>query len=47
VKGKEYICLEPWTGPRNALNTGEKLIYIEPDQSCSAVVEMVYSPLSV
>lgn len=47
VKGKEYVCLEPWTGPRNALNTGEKLTYIEPDRTCSAVVEMVYSPLSV
>ncbi|MBO1351200.1 MAG: aldose epimerase [Hormoscilla sp. GUM202] len=30
VKGKDFYCLEPWTGPRNALNTGENLITLEP-----------------
>ena len=30
IKGKDYYCLEPWTAPRNALNTGTDLIYIEP-----------------
>lgn len=33
VKGKDYYCLEPWTAPRNALNTGECLIYLDPGAS--------------
>lgn len=30
VKGKDFYCLEPWTAPRNALNTGENLLTVEP-----------------
>ena len=30
LKGKDYYCLEPWTGLRNALNTGDLLISLEP-----------------
>jgi galactose mutarotase-like enzyme len=33
VKGKPYYCLEPWTAGRNALNTGEKLLYLQPQTS--------------
>jgi galactose mutarotase-like enzyme len=43
VKGKDYVCLEPWSAPRNALNTGEKLTYLEPGNSCETVVEMAVS----
>lgn len=43
VKGKDYVCLEPWTAPRNSLNTGEKLTYLEPKSSYKAVVEMTVS----
>jgi galactose mutarotase-like enzyme len=43
VKGKEYVCLEPWSAPRNALNTGEQLNYLEPGQTKEAVVEMIVS----
>lgn len=45
VKGKDYVCLEPWSAPRNALNTGEKLTYLEPRSTYSAVVEMNCSNL--
>jgi len=38
VKGKDYYCLEPWTAPRNALNTGEHLIRLEPDATFETVV---------
>jgi galactose mutarotase-like enzyme len=38
VKGKDYYCLEPWTAPRNALNTGETLIQLEPGASLSTLV---------
>lgn len=43
VKGKEYVCLEPWSAPRNALNSGEQLTYIEPEATYEAVVEMAVS----
>ncbi|MGI0485970.1 aldose epimerase [Pantanalinema rosaneae CENA516] len=33
VKGKDFYCLEPWTAPRNALNTGERLIHLPPGAS--------------
>lgn len=38
IKGKDYYCLEPWTAPRNALNTGETLIQLEPGASLETLV---------
>lgn len=46
VKGKEYVCIEPWSAPRNALNTGEQLNYIEPNHTYKASVEMNYTQIS-
>lgn len=43
VKGKEYVCLEPWSAPRNALNTGEQLTYLEPGSTHETMVEMSVS----
>ncbi|WP_442921747.1 aldose epimerase family protein [Microcoleus sp. ARI1-A5] len=40
VKGKDFYCLEPWTAPRNALNTGEHLIYLQPGATCQMLVRM-------
>ncbi len=40
VKGKDYYCLEPWTAPRNALNTGENLLILEPQQTLTTTVRM-------
>lgn len=33
VNGKDYYCLEPWSAPRNALNTGTDLITLAPGAS--------------
>lgn len=45
VKGKEFYCLEPWTAPRNALNTGERLIHLSPgaslETSVTCTVELI------
>ncbi len=30
VQGKDYYCLEPWSAPRNALNSGEDLTHLQP-----------------
>ncbi len=40
VKGKDYYCLEPWTAPRNALNTDQQLIYLKPGESCEMLVHL-------
>jgi galactose mutarotase-like enzyme len=40
IKGKDYYCLEPWTAPRNALNTGDSLLLLEPQQSLETVVQL-------
>lgn len=40
VKGKDYYCLEPWSGPRNAINTGEQLTVLEPGASHSAMIRL-------
>ena len=36
LAGKEFVCLEPWTAPGNALNTGERLFHLLPgrEQVC-------------
>lgn len=40
VQGKDYYCLEPWTAPRNALNSGENLLVISPQQTLETTVRM-------
>nr|WP_228035112.1 aldose epimerase [Oculatella sp. LEGE 06141] len=40
VKGKDYYCLEPWSAPRNALNTAEDLTYLNPGESLEAIVRI-------
>lgn len=32
-RGKDYVCVEPWTAPADALNTGERLLRIPKDAS--------------
>jgi galactose mutarotase-like enzyme len=40
VKGKDFYCLEPWSAPRNALNTGENLLVAEPGATVETVITM-------
>jgi galactose mutarotase-like enzyme len=44
VRGKDYVCVEPWTAPANALNTGESLIELAPGQSRALWVALEYAP---
>ncbi len=39
VKGKDFYCLEPWSAPRNALNTGEDLLQVAPQSSLETQVK--------
>jgi galactose mutarotase-like enzyme len=43
LRGRDFVCLEPWTCPGNALNTGEKLIVLGPGESRSLRVEIALS----
>lgn len=40
VKGKDFYCLEPWSAPRNAINTGENLIQLAPNASRETSVRL-------
>lgn len=41
VKGKDFYCLEPWSSPRFALATGEKLLQAAPGAAVEAVIRMM------
>ncbi|MBW4518002.1 MAG: aldose epimerase [Timaviella obliquedivisa GSE-PSE-MK23-08B] len=40
IKGKDYYCLEPWSAPRNAMNTGEDLTVLEPGSTAETWVKL-------
>ncbi|MBD0267261.1 MAG: aldose epimerase [Cyanobacteria bacterium Co-bin8] len=40
VKGKDYYCLEPWSAPRNALNTSQELLTLAPQTTCETNVRL-------
>ncbi len=43
-RGKDFVCVEPWTCPGNALNTGEGLITLAPGVTRSLWIELSYTP---
>lgn len=43
LEGKDFVCVEPWTCPSNALNTGEDLITLEPGQSHESWIEIAFT----
>ncbi|MEM9807170.1 MAG: aldose epimerase, partial [Cyanobacteria bacterium P01_D01_bin.56] len=40
VKGKDFYCLEPWSGPRNAMNTGDFLLSAAPQETVETFISM-------
>lgn len=40
VKGKNFYCLEPWSGPRNAMNTGSHLLTVPPQETLETVITL-------
>jgi len=40
LKGKDFVCLEPWTCPGNALNTQDRLIVLGPGESRALWLEI-------
>ena len=43
LKGRDFVCLEPWTCPGDALNTGDRLIVLSPGEARSLWLEMTTS----
>lgn len=41
LNDKDYICLEPWSSPRNGINTKEQINYLAPQETYQATFEMV------
>lgn len=33
LPGQPFVCVEPWTAPHNALNTGKNLLWLEPGET--------------
>lgn len=44
LAGRDFVCLEPWTAPGNAFNTGEHLIVLPAGASHTSRVEIEYRP---
>jgi len=45
VQGKDFYCLEPWTAAKNAMNTGDRLLQLDPDMTLGTTVHLALSPL--
>jgi galactose mutarotase-like enzyme len=43
LAGKDFVCVEPWTCPGNALNTGERLLVLAPGETRSVWIEIARS----
>ena len=43
LPGKEFVCLEPWTAAGNALNTGARVLHVEPGARYETYVEITAS----
>jgi galactose mutarotase-like enzyme len=40
LRGRDFVCLEPWTCPGDALNTGERLLLLEPGEARTMRLEI-------
>jgi galactose mutarotase-like enzyme len=40
LPGKDFICVEPWTAPGNALNSGESLLELAPGATYQGLVRI-------
>ena len=44
LRGQPYVCLEPWSAPFDALNTGEGLLEVLPGAVHEGFVSLTFSP---
>lgn len=43
LEGRDFVCLEPWTAPGNAMNSGEGLIRLAPGAARTSHVEITWT----
>ncbi len=43
LAGRDFVCLEPWTCPGNALNTGDRLMTLAPSATRTLSLDIIYS----
>lgn len=43
VAGKDYVCVEPWTSPGNALNTGDRLLHLAPGGMHESFMDIAFT----
>jgi galactose mutarotase-like enzyme len=41
LAGRDFVCVEPWTCPGDALNTGDRLIVLAPGTSRTLTLEIL------
>lgn len=41
LKDKDFYCLEPWTAPRNAISTGDRLTWLKPAATLATSVRLM------
>ena len=41
LAGRDFVCLEPWTCPGNALNTGDGLLVLAPGEARALSLEII------
>lgn len=44
LRGKDFVCVEPWSAPGNALNTGERLRVVAPGARCEVTMTLAWRP---
>jgi galactose mutarotase-like enzyme len=42
LAGRDFVCVEPWTAPANALNAGESLLVVPPGATKKLWIELAY-----
>lgn len=44
LAGRDFVCLEPWTCPGNAINTGDRVLLLAPSETRTLWLEIGFSP---
>ncbi|WP_218082016.1 aldose epimerase family protein [Anthocerotibacter panamensis] len=45
LQGKDFYCLEPWSAPRNSLNSGENLLWLAAGASRELTIRLAVYPV--
>lgn len=44
LPGRDFVCVEPWTSPADALNTGDDLLHLAPGESRAHRLSISWEP---